>query len=200
MWDIFRVKEGGAGWCPTMATLTLPNLTYLYLWESCIPWIDTNKKCLLVNGYSIVLNWKLSKSDYSCEESGVWNLCLNAYFNIGFILYFRLNLRTGPKDSNEISAYSVFNKDFRRIHGTYTSEQFEREMLFRRWRVAAARQVWNFPEDFVDNKDGLDILTIFKISIRIGKCGYIRMYYKLKCPYFTKPLNKTFALILYSTK
>lgn len=42
-----------------------------------------------------------------------------------------LNTRTGPKNRNEISAYSVFNKNCESIDGTLKAEQFEREIGIR---------------------------------------------------------------------
>ncbi|KAF5294043.1 hypothetical protein FQR65_LT10946, partial [Abscondita terminalis] len=39
-----------------------------------------------------------------------------------------LNTRTSKRKKNEISAYSVFNKNCKSIDGTLTAEQFEREI------------------------------------------------------------------------
>ncbi|XP_022219399.1 SAYSvFN domain-containing protein 1 isoform X2 [Drosophila obscura] len=49
-------------------------------------------------------------------------------FSALFGIYF--NTRTGPKKQNEISAYSVFNKNFESIDGTLKAEQFEREIRY----------------------------------------------------------------------
>lgn len=49
-------------------------------------------------------------------------------FSALFGIYF--NTRTGPKKSNEISAYSVFNKNCESIDGTLKAEQFENEIRF----------------------------------------------------------------------
>lgn len=49
-------------------------------------------------------------------------------FSALFGVYF--NTRTGPKPANEISAYSVFNKDCHSIDGTLKAEQFEREIRY----------------------------------------------------------------------
>lgn len=49
-------------------------------------------------------------------------------FSALFGIYF--NTRTGPKRSNEMSAYSVFNKNFESIDGTLKAEQFENEIRF----------------------------------------------------------------------
>ena len=52
------------------------------------------------------------------------------YFAVsGFYLMYK-NTRTGPKDKNHLSAYSVFNKNHERLDGTFTAEQFEKELRF----------------------------------------------------------------------
>lgn len=53
------------------------------------------------------------------------------YFLVSGFLCIGYNLRNGPRRPGEVSAYSVFNKDLRRIEGTVTPEQLQREMLFR---------------------------------------------------------------------
>ena len=40
------------------------------------------------------------------------------------------NTRTGPRQRNTLSAYSVFNPNQERIDGTFTTEQFEKELRF----------------------------------------------------------------------
>ncbi|XP_034112881.1 uncharacterized protein LOC117573662 [Drosophila albomicans] len=49
-------------------------------------------------------------------------------FSALFGIYF--NTRTGPKKSNEMSAYSVFNKNCESIDGTLKAEQFEKEIRY----------------------------------------------------------------------
>ncbi|KAJ6638078.1 SAYSvFN domain-containing protein 1 [Pseudolycoriella hygida] len=49
-------------------------------------------------------------------------------FSALFAVYF--NTRTGKKHENEISAYSVFNKNCHSIDGTLKAEQFEREIRY----------------------------------------------------------------------
>lgn len=58
-------------------------------------------------------------------QFGIVFLMLSALFGI------YLNTRTGPKKRNEISAYSVFNKNCESIDGTLKAEQFEREIGIR---------------------------------------------------------------------
>ncbi|ERL92292.1 SAYSvFN domain-containing protein 1 [Dendroctonus ponderosae] len=41
-----------------------------------------------------------------------------------------LNTRTGPKKANEISAYSVFNKNCEKIDGTLDGEKMTQQMLY----------------------------------------------------------------------
>lgn len=43
-------------------------------------------------------------------------------------IYF--NTRTAPKKKNEISAYSVFNRNCKSINGTLKAEQFDREIRY----------------------------------------------------------------------
>ena len=38
------------------------------------------------------------------------------------------NMRSGPKEEGQLSAYSVFNPNFERLEGTFTAEQFEKEL------------------------------------------------------------------------
>ncbi|XP_036347318.1 uncharacterized protein LOC118756674 [Rhagoletis pomonella] len=57
-------------------------------------------------------------------QFGIVYIMLSALFGIYY------NTRTAPKKLNEISAYSVFNKNCESIDGTLTAEQFEREIRF----------------------------------------------------------------------
>ena len=52
------------------------------------------------------------------------------YFVTSCFAVIYLNL--GERKKNQPSAYSVFNKDFERIDGTFTAEQFEKELLHKR--------------------------------------------------------------------
>ncbi|KAG4070539.1 hypothetical protein HA402_001205 [Bradysia odoriphaga] len=52
------------------------------------------------------------------------------YFLLSALFAVYFNTRTGPKHQNEISAYSVFNKDCHSIDGTLKAEQFEREIRY----------------------------------------------------------------------
>lgn len=53
------------------------------------------------------------------------------YLMLSGLVAIYFNTRTGPKKANEVSAYSVFNKDCQSIDGTLKAEQFEREMGIR---------------------------------------------------------------------
>lgn len=46
------------------------------------------------------------------------------------LLGMYLNTRTGPRKRDEVSAYSVFNKNCESINGTLKAEQFEREIRY----------------------------------------------------------------------
>ncbi|XP_049306248.1 SAYSvFN domain-containing protein 1 isoform X1 [Bactrocera dorsalis] len=50
------------------------------------------------------------------------------YLMISALIGIYLNTRTTPKNTNEISAYSVFNKNCKSIDGTLKAEQFELEI------------------------------------------------------------------------
>uniref|UniRef100_A0A1B0A1H7 SAYSvFN domain-containing protein n=1 Tax=Glossina pallidipes TaxID=7398 RepID=A0A1B0A1H7_GLOPL len=53
------------------------------------------------------------------------------YLMLSILVGIYCNTRTGPKKPDEISAYSVFNKNCESIDGTLKAEQFEREMGIR---------------------------------------------------------------------
>jgi hypothetical protein len=48
---------------------------------------------------------------------------------ISAIVFIFLNL--GERKQGEMSAYSVFNRDQYRLPGTFTAEQYERQLLYR---------------------------------------------------------------------
>lgn len=52
------------------------------------------------------------------------------YFIVSLLIAMYFNTRTGPKKKNEISAYSVFNKNCESIKGTLNAEQLTREMVY----------------------------------------------------------------------
>ncbi|XP_037807667.1 uncharacterized protein LOC119601046 [Lucilia sericata] len=63
-------------------------------------------------------------------------IAIELQFGIVYLMFsalagIYLNTRTGPKKRNEISAYSVFNKNCESIDGTLKAEQFEREIGIR---------------------------------------------------------------------
>ncbi len=69
----------------------------------------------------------------------LWCLLWGVFIELGFgAVYFALSLliilyrntRTGPKRDGKLSAYSVFNANQERIDGTFTAEQFEKELRF----------------------------------------------------------------------
>lgn len=69
----------------------------------------------------------------------LWGLLWTIFVEIGFgvvfviasMFYFLyITMRSGPRDGKKLSAYSVFNPNFERIDGTFTAEQFERELRY----------------------------------------------------------------------
>lgn len=52
------------------------------------------------------------------------------YLLLSGLIGMYLNTTTRPKKRNEVSAYSVFNKNCESIPGTLKAEQFEREMRY----------------------------------------------------------------------
>lgn len=52
------------------------------------------------------------------------------FFLVSLMYFIYYNTRTGSKNANEPSAYSVFNPDCQRIAGTFTAEQFEQQLRF----------------------------------------------------------------------
>lgn len=50
------------------------------------------------------------------------------YFIVGCSYVMYRNTRTGPREGGALSAYSVFNPNQERIDGTFTAEQFEKEL------------------------------------------------------------------------
>lgn len=81
----------------------------------------TVKRTLYITGFLI---WASLYYFFIQLQFGIIYLIISMLFGIYF------NTRTGPKDENEISAYSVFNKNCESINGTLKGEQLERQMLF----------------------------------------------------------------------
>lgn len=53
------------------------------------------------------------------------------YFMLSLLVFIYLNTSTGKKRANELSAYSVFNKNVESLPGTLKAENFERELGIR---------------------------------------------------------------------
>ncbi|XP_062621557.1 SAYSvFN domain-containing protein 1-like [Saccostrea cucullata] len=63
-----------------------------------------------------------------------WLFCIElqfgaVFFVVSMIFFIYYNTRTDKRKQNKLSAYSVFNPNCERIDGTFTSEQFEKELL-----------------------------------------------------------------------
>lgn len=52
------------------------------------------------------------------------------YFVVSLLIFVYFNTRTGPKEANKLSAYSVFNPNFETLDGQFTSDQFEQELRY----------------------------------------------------------------------
>ncbi len=52
------------------------------------------------------------------------------YFIVSMSLLIYHSMKSGSRKRNEISAYSVFNPNCERIDGTFTTEQFEKELRY----------------------------------------------------------------------
>lgn len=70
-----------------------------------------------------------------CFWATCWMIAIELKFGVVYLLFSALfgvyfNTRTGPKRKNEVSAYSVFNKDCESIKGTLTGEQLAGEMIY----------------------------------------------------------------------
>lgn len=52
------------------------------------------------------------------------------YFILSLFYWVYFSMSYGSRKDGEPSAYSVFNKDFETIDGTFTAEQFERELKY----------------------------------------------------------------------
>ncbi|KAL4237414.1 SAYSvFN domain-containing protein 1 [Mactra antiquata] len=50
------------------------------------------------------------------------------YFIVSCSYLMYRNTRTGPRETGKLSAYSVFNPNHERLDGTFTAEQFEKEL------------------------------------------------------------------------
>lgn len=50
------------------------------------------------------------------------------YFCISMLIFIYYNTRTGRKSRGEVSAYSVFNRNCEQIDGTFTAEQFDKQI------------------------------------------------------------------------
>ncbi|EDW13716.1 uncharacterized protein LOC6572103 [Drosophila mojavensis] len=86
---------------------------------------DKNNKCLKYTLWAVYFLFWVTLYVIAIElKFGLVFLMFSALFGIYF------NTRTGPKDPNEISAYSIFNKNCESIDGTLKAEQFEREIRY----------------------------------------------------------------------
>ncbi|CAK8695910.1 unnamed protein product [Clavelina lepadiformis] len=88
----------------------------------------TKLKALPVVGKPFILKmllWLLLFGLFVELEFGI------VYVVLSFFVIIYYNTSTKKRGKNELSAYSVFNKDFERLDGTFTAEQFEKELTHR---------------------------------------------------------------------
>jgi len=72
---------------------------------------------------------------YFCFWATCYMIAIELKFGTVYLLFSALfgiyfNTGTGPRPKNEVSAYSVFNKNCEAIDGTLKPEQFEREIRY----------------------------------------------------------------------
>lgn len=63
----------------------------------------------------------------------LWKFCIEigfgaVYFVVSCSYLMYRNTGTGPRERGQLSAYSVFNPNQERLDGTFTAEQFEKEL------------------------------------------------------------------------
>lgn len=97
--------------------------------------------------YEILANTRLARAFSSfteghkvmatCVKLAIWLLTWTIFIMLEFgaifflaslLVFIFINTTTRPKQSNEPSAYSVFNRNCERILGTFTAEQFEQQL------------------------------------------------------------------------
>ncbi len=76
-------------------------------------WVLFSLKCLL---------WCILQALFIEIEFGV------IFFIASCLFFMVVSLKGSRRKPNELSAYSVFNKNFERIEGTLTAEQFDKEI------------------------------------------------------------------------
>ena len=108
-------------WFKKLITLLVENRIVLYLCSklSKIPFV----------GHPLVLKvllWLILYGLFLELQFGIVYVVLSV-----FVLIY-LNTSTKKRSKNTLSAYSVFNKDCERLDGTFTAEQFEKELTHRR--------------------------------------------------------------------
>lgn len=59
------------------------------------------------------------------------------YFTVSGLFLVIYSMSSQKKKNGELSAYSVFNENCERINGTFTAEQFERQMIYGRQPIVS---------------------------------------------------------------
>lgn len=52
------------------------------------------------------------------------------FFIVSSLIIIYRTMKSGSRDHSQLSAYSVFNPNFERLEGTFTAEQFEKELRY----------------------------------------------------------------------
>ncbi|XP_064599673.1 SAYSvFN domain-containing protein 1-like [Liolophura sinensis] len=52
------------------------------------------------------------------------------FFIVSSLIIIYRTMNSGSRDRSQLSAYSVFNPNFERLEGTFTAEQFEKELRY----------------------------------------------------------------------
>ena len=96
--------------------------------NSCFKYAFNKLSSLPILGNPLVLKFLLWLILFGlfCEiEFGIVYVVLSLFF----IIYY--NTSTKKRSKSKLSAYSVFNENFEKLDGTFTAEQFEKELTHR---------------------------------------------------------------------
>ncbi|XP_071962797.1 SAYSvFN domain-containing protein 1-like [Antedon mediterranea] len=100
------------------------NNLYVYVENTRLVRAIINNNIISNTTFLKVLLWLLLFALFIHIEFGVIFFMLSIFY----LMYITMTVGI-PRRYGELSAYSVFNRDFERIDGTFTAEQFERELL-----------------------------------------------------------------------
>ena len=90
--------------------------------------IDTKRKANLSSWEKYHVETVLKLSLWVCLLGFFIQIGFGAVYFVVSLFYFMYTSMTSRSKKGAPSAYSVFNEDFERIDGTFTAEQFERQL------------------------------------------------------------------------